>query len=94
MSYTIAVKPSQTPGKVTATSSDNHVTITSTPLLDGAAYWLNAGAPSSASIVTVWSSGSSHWALYQRTHEAKRGPVTIFYRARQIAAAQPLRCKT
>jgi hypothetical protein len=63
VSYTISVAPSETPGKVTATSSDSHRFTTSTPLLDGARYWLNAGAPSSASIVTIWSSGPGHWAL-------------------------------
>ena len=64
MTYTITVKPSQTPGKVTATSTNGHsLTTTTTPLLDSARYWLQAGAPSSASIVTVWSSGSTAWAL-------------------------------
>jgi hypothetical protein len=63
MSYTIAVKPSRTPGKVTATSSDDHCFSTSTPLLDGARHWQALGAPSSASIVTIWSSGSGDWAL-------------------------------
>jgi hypothetical protein len=63
MSYTIAVAPSRSPGKVTATSSDGHTSTTSTPLLNGAAYWLNKGAPSSATIVTIWSSGPGHWAL-------------------------------
>src|SRR5262245_26976573 len=46
-----------------ATSSDGHTLTTSTPLLDAARYWQAHGAPSSATIVTVWSSGSSHWAL-------------------------------
>ena len=60
--YTISVKPSATPGKVTATSSDSHAFTTSMPLLDGARHWLNAGAPSTTSIVTVWSSGRGAWA--------------------------------
>jgi hypothetical protein len=63
MTYTIAIAPSENPGKVTATSSDGHGFATSTPLLDGARYWQSLGAPSTASIVTVWSSGPGHYAL-------------------------------
>jgi len=37
--YTIQVEPSQTQGKVTATSSDGHSLTTSTPLFSGARYW-------------------------------------------------------
>jgi hypothetical protein len=62
MSYMIAVEPS-TRVKLTATSSDGHRCITTTALLNGARYWQAQGAPSSAIIVTIWSSGSSHWAL-------------------------------
>jgi hypothetical protein len=47
--YTIKVEPSQSPGKVTATSSDGHTFTTSMPLLDGARHWQSLGAPSSAS---------------------------------------------
>jgi hypothetical protein len=61
--YTISLAPSVTPGKVTATSSDGYTFATPMPLLDGARHWLNAGAPSTASIVTIWSSGPGHWAL-------------------------------
>jgi hypothetical protein len=61
--YTISVEPSQTPGKVTATSSDGHSLTTSTPLFSGARYWEARGAPSTAAIVTVWSSGPGHWSL-------------------------------
>jgi len=50
-------------GKVTAHSSDGHSLTTSTPLLDGARYWQALGAPSTAAIVTTWSSGPGHWAL-------------------------------
>jgi hypothetical protein len=50
-------------GQVTATSSDGHRFLTTTPLIDGARYWLENGANPAASIVTVWSSGSSHWSL-------------------------------
>jgi hypothetical protein len=63
MTYTIAVEPSPTPGKVTATSSDGNTFTTSIPLLDGARYWQQLGALSSASIVTVWSSGAGYWSL-------------------------------
>ena len=63
MTYTVSIELSTRPGQITATSSDGHAFTTTTPLLDGARYWLNAGAPSSASIVTVWSSGPGHWAL-------------------------------
>ena len=62
MTYTISIAPSAH-GKVTATSSDGHTCTTTTPLLDGARYWQGLGAPSSASICTIWSSGSGHWAL-------------------------------
>src|SRR5215831_1509639 len=61
--YTITVAPSTRPGKVTAHSSDGHSLTTSTPLLDGARYWQALGAPSTAAIVTTWSSGPGHWAL-------------------------------
>jgi hypothetical protein len=49
--------------KVTATFSDGHSFTASEPLLDGALYWQALGAPSSATSVTVWSSGPGHWAL-------------------------------
>jgi hypothetical protein len=62
MSYTIAVAPGAH-GKTVATSSDGYACITSTPLLDGARRWQALGAPSTASIVTIWSSGSGDWAL-------------------------------
>src|SRR5262245_10680681 len=60
--YTITVAPSTRPGKVTAHSSDGPSLTTSTPLLDGARYWQALGAPSTAAIVTTWSSGPGHWA--------------------------------
>jgi hypothetical protein len=63
MTYTISLAPSTHPGKITATSSDGHALTTTIPLLDGARYWQQAGAPSSAAIVTIWSSGPGHWAL-------------------------------
>jgi hypothetical protein len=61
--YTITVVPGTRPGKVTAHSSDGPSLTTSTPLLDGARYWQALGAPSTAAIVTTWSSGPGHWAL-------------------------------
>ena len=92
MTYTIAVAPSPTAGKLTTTSSDGYTRTTSTPLLDSARYWLQAGAPSSASIVTVWSSGSTAWALRStighaaslvvmgdRFQKAKKGPIPAPY---------------
>jgi hypothetical protein len=64
MTYNISLEPSRSPGKVTATSSDGHRFTASEPLLNGARYWKSLGAPSSASIVTVWSSGpAGHWSL-------------------------------
>ena len=63
MTYTIAITPSPAAGKITATASDSHTFTTTTPLLDGARYWLNNGANPAATITTVWSSGSTAWAL-------------------------------
>src|SRR5262249_53588294 len=37
--YTIALKPSPTPGKVTGTSSDGYTFTASEPLFTGARYW-------------------------------------------------------
>ena len=62
MTYTISIAPTGA-GKVTATSSDGHPFTTTTPLLDGARYWQQLGAPSSASIVTIWSTAAGHWSL-------------------------------
>jgi hypothetical protein len=50
-------------GQVTATSSDHRNFLTTTPLFDGARYWLEKGVPPDTFIITVWSSGSSHWSL-------------------------------
>jgi len=61
--YTMKVEPSRTPGKVTAHSSDAHAFTTSMPLLDGARYWQGVGPPSTASICTIWSSGTGYWSL-------------------------------
>jgi hypothetical protein len=62
LSYTIAVEPSGTPGKVTATSSDGHTFTPGTPLLNGARYWLQLGADPAETITIAWSSGPGHCA--------------------------------
>jgi hypothetical protein len=72
MTYTIAVKPSKTPGKVTATSSDNYSFTTTTPLLESARYWLSQGANPAATITTVWSSGPGHYALRSTISQAAK----------------------
>ena len=68
---TITLEPAGK-GQVTATSTDGHRFLTTTPLLDGARYWLNNGANPSTSIATVWSSGSSHWSLRSPVGAAAR----------------------
>jgi hypothetical protein len=62
MTYTISIEPSRA-GQLTATSTNGHTFTTTTPLLDGARYWLNRGANLDATITTVWSSGSTNWSL-------------------------------
>jgi hypothetical protein len=52
---TITIAPTGT-GQVTATASDGHTRHTTTPLLDGARYWLEKGANPNTPIATVWSS--------------------------------------
>jgi hypothetical protein len=59
---TISIAPA-IKGQVTATSSDGHSFVTTTPLLDGARYWLEKGISPDTFITNVWSSGSSHWTL-------------------------------
>src|SRR5215468_12175494 len=75
MTYTITVKPSQTPGKVTATSTNGHSLTTTTPLLDSARYWLNNNADPAAIIVTTWSSGPGHWSLRSTISNAAGRPL-------------------
>jgi hypothetical protein len=72
MTYTIAVAPSATAGKVTATSSDGYTLTTSTPLLDGARHWQNQGADPNAAITTplVKRHSTLRAAL---NHQARRG---------------------
>jgi hypothetical protein len=60
-SYTLTIAGVK--GKTTATTSDGHVLATTTPLLTGARCWQQLGAPSSATITTVWSGGGSEWTL-------------------------------
>ena len=71
MIYTISITPGHA-GKVTARSSDGHVFTTSECILDGARYWAAHGAPSSATIVTVGSSGPGHWALRSTIGQAAK----------------------
>jgi hypothetical protein len=59
-------------GQVTATSSDGHRFLTTTPLIDGARYWLKNGANPDTLVVTVWSSGSSHWSLRSNLGQAAK----------------------
>jgi hypothetical protein len=79
-------------GQVTATSSDGHSFLTTTPLLDGARYWLKNGVNPDMSVVTVWSSGSSHWSLRSTVSAAAKltvelnmlgKPVLRLYRGRR-----------
>jgi hypothetical protein len=88
---TISMSPA-IKGQVTATSSDGHRFLTTTPLLDGARYWLEKDVSPAASIVTVWSSGSSQWSLRSTIEKAAKltveshklgKPVFRLYRDRQ-----------
>jgi hypothetical protein len=45
-------------------------------LLDGARYWQARGAPSSATILTIWSSGPVHWARRSTIGNAAKLTVT------------------
>jgi hypothetical protein len=86
MTFTISLTPSRSPGKVTATSSDGHTFTTSMCLLDGARYWQARGAPFTASIVTIWSSGPGHWALRSTIGHAAKLTVR---KASAIAPTSP-----
>jgi hypothetical protein len=59
-------------GQVTATSSDGHNFLTTTPLLDGARYWREKGISPDTSIIIVCSNGSSHWSLHSTIGEAAK----------------------
>jgi hypothetical protein len=67
----IAIAPAGK-GQVTAASTDGHTFLTTQPLLDGARYWLDRGASPDTSIITVWSSGSSHWSLRSTIGQAAK----------------------
>jgi hypothetical protein len=69
--YTISLEPSRK-AQVTATSSDGHAFTITTPLLECARYWLNLGAEPSATITTVWASGSSHGSLRSTIGDAAK----------------------
>ena len=68
---TICLQPA-IKGQVTATSTDGHRFLTTTPLLDGARYWLERGTAPDTSIITVWSSGSSHRSLHSTIGQAAK----------------------
>src|SRR5262245_27879602 len=68
---TITIAPADK-GQVTATSSNGYRFLTTTPLLDGARYWLERGTSPDPSIITVWSSGSSHWSLRSTIGQAAK----------------------
>jgi hypothetical protein len=59
MTYTIAIAPSLR-GQLTATTSDGHTLATTTPLLTGARYWQQLGAPSSATITAILGAALNH----------------------------------
>jgi hypothetical protein len=95
---TITIAPADK-GQVTATSSDGHGFLTTTPLLDGARHWLEKGANPANTIITVRSSGSSHWSLRSTIGEAAKLSVKsdklgkpVFQRrpdSRESIAARP-----
>jgi hypothetical protein len=95
---TITIAPADK-GQVTATSSDGHRFLTTTPLLDGARHWLEKGANPANTIITVRSSGSSHWSLRSTIGEAAKLSVKsdklgkpVFQRhpdSRESIAARP-----
>jgi hypothetical protein len=95
---TISIAPA-IKGQVTATSTDGHNFLTTTPLLDGARYWLGKGVSPDTSIITVWSSGSTHWSLHSTIGQAAKLAVKsdklgkpIFQRhqnSRESIAARP-----
>ena len=91
MTYTITVKPTQTPGKVTASSTNGHTLTTTTPLLDSARYWLNNGANPASTITTTWSSGPGHYAL--RSTISNAASLTVmgdrFQKAKQSRIPAP-----
>jgi hypothetical protein len=95
---TISISPAGK-GQVTAASSDGHGFLTSTPLCDGARYWLEKGICPDTTIMVVWSSGSSHWSVRSTIGQAAKltvepntlgKPVFRFYRdRRETSGASP-----
>ena len=88
MTCTIAITPSPAAGKVTATASDGHTFTTTTPLLTGARYWLNNDANPTTTIATVWSSGSTAWALRQPSGPPQSSPEGDRFQKPQKRASQ------
>jgi hypothetical protein len=95
---TITIAPASK-GQVTATSSDGHTFLTTTPHCDGARYWLEKGANPATPIVTIWSSGSTEWSLRSTMGQAAKlavepntlgKPVFRLYRdRRETGGASP-----
>jgi hypothetical protein len=89
MTYTIAIEPSSKAGQLTASSSDGHAFTTTTPLLEGARYWLTQGAEPAATIVTFWSSNSANWALRSTIDHAAKLTVDDGDRGPRFARWKP-----
>jgi hypothetical protein len=69
---TISIAPA-IKGQVTASSSDGHSFVSTTPLCDGARYWLEKGICPNTTIMVVWSSGnSSHWSVRSTIGQAAK----------------------
>jgi hypothetical protein len=89
MTYTISIEPSSKAGQITATSSDGHTFTTSTPLLEGARYWLSMGANPADPITPAWSSGSTHWSLRSTVRHAAKLTVDDGDRGPRFARWKP-----
>jgi hypothetical protein len=68
---TISIAPA-IKGQVTPASTDGHSFLTTTPLLHGACYWLEKNISPDTSLITVWSTGSSHWSLRSTIGQAAK----------------------
>jgi hypothetical protein len=94
MTYTISIVPAGK-GQVIATSSDSHSFLTTTPLCDGSRYWLSKGTDPATYLCTVWSSGSTEWAMRApigvaakltvmgdrfHAYNSRAGPISLSYR--------------
>jgi hypothetical protein len=99
MSYPIPSGRPAERGQITATSSVGHSFLSTTPLLDGARYWLEQGRSPDTSIIAVWSSGGNHWSLRSTLGQAAKLTVKsdkpgkpVFQRyqdSRESIAARP-----